>query len=372
MAEDSSPKGRRHRSEGLCEEELAEQIEEHTIQVEHVMSLEEKRHQFEHEALLNARNHVRAQVERSRHAVSRKTRLLQLMREKGGGNVRIAWRRFFDQDCDGELTFAEFCQGLVNIGYIGDVIALWRELGGDHANTITLHSVDRSGAEIVDYFANWCYDMFRGPWEFFNAIDDDGSNSLTAEEFVDGLLRNGFFNARDIPHKIASPEQVEKNLFPFLDADGQGAVSAMELSFLEKDEEKRGRIKQLQREKELLDKFGDLVRPLPRSAEELLRAAKCLGDASWQEELPAHRRIPRSRPASAPSKNRLSTPTSHRSATPKSPNSPAKLSAPRIMLRRSLWEAAMPTHCLEVVNPSSPSANALGSLSSFKRTRQRV
>lgn len=328
------------------------------------LSLEEKRKQFEHAGLMNVRAQARERGKQRQIAVSRKGRLQELMKKKGGGSVRMAWRRFFDQDCDGELSFSEFCRGLVNIGYIGDVIALWRELGGDTGNTITLHSVDRSGAEIVDYFANWCYDTFRGPWEFFNAIDDDGSNSLTTAEFVDGLMRYRFFDSDNIPKRISSPELVRKNLFPFLDADGAGAVSALELSFLERDEEKRSRIKQLQREKELLDKFGDMVRPLPRKAEAVLRQAEIIiGAATWHGPLPEHRR----RPLSAPQHKQ------HRSATPTSPKLPARRSAPATKLERTQWAAALPASFVEAANAESPSVTSRrrpGSSPSFARTRQ--
>ena len=105
-------------------------------------------------------------------------------------NLWIARRK----DGDGDLSFGEFCQGLAKIGYVGDVCSLWRELGGDVDNCLTLQAVDFSGAEIVGYFSNWCQATFSGPFEFFTKLDDDGSNSLTAEEFSEGLEQYGCFD----------------------------------------------------------------------------------------------------------------------------------------------------------------------------------
>ncbi|CAK0841605.1 unnamed protein product [Prorocentrum cordatum] len=103
------------------------------------------------------------------------------MREKGDGNTTLAWRRYFDSDGDGNLSFSEFCGALAMFGYKRDALDLWRGLAGDES-LVSLEVVDRDGAAICDYFADWCLKVKGGPLEVFRAMDSDESLSLTPQE----------------------------------------------------------------------------------------------------------------------------------------------------------------------------------------------
>mmetsp|Transcript_52283 Transcript_52283/g.113968 ORF Transcript_52283/g.113968 Transcript_52283/m.113968 type:complete len:1162 (-) Transcript_52283:57-3542(-) len=241
--------------------------------------------------VLEAQLREQAKQTKERKANAQVEALLKLMAIKGGGNITLAWRRYFDSDGDGELSFGEFCAALMDLGYgeNQDLIVLWKDLTsrGDRpdADCITLEAIDPVGASILDSFGRWCKEVHGGPWELFRKLDEDGSDSLSADEFIEGLNEYGFFNLDYLPAEVASEELVLQNLFPLLDSGGCSCVTADQLLFLELDKDKRERIKQeLKKAREEGTAERDLA-PLTNDAQEMLHnmvmSTTNLGGKHW-------------------------------------------------------------------------------------------
>lgn len=235
---------------------------------------------------------------RERRAGKDVDRFMRMMRDRGNGNIALAWRRYFDSDGDGELSFREFCKALADLNFIGNVSQLWIDLGGSMSHSLCLSALDPQNAHILEVFVTWCKTSRGGPMEVFHAIDMDGSDSITCQEFAEGLRALGFFDAKGLPERLMSEMDVLANLYPLLDQNGLGCITPEHLLFLERDKEKRAR---LQREVIHTREHGKnaSVEPVRNNASEMLhklvKTTTLAGGRHWKSlkaTSPALRDVP--------------------------------------------------------------------------------
>ena len=72
-----------------------------------------------------------------------------------------AWLQHFDRNGDDRISWREFCDGLKELNYEGDIVKLWNEIDEDGSGEITLEEIDQESNEVWLSFRRWCAMTFQ-------------------------------------------------------------------------------------------------------------------------------------------------------------------------------------------------------------------
>lgn len=92
-----------------------------------------------------------------------------------------AWFRFFDKNDDGLITFDEFCRGMQEMGFPGDIIKLWREMDADGSGGLTLDEIDQENADLWSSFRRWCGATFEGGLDLIQQVSKKAQESTSSQ-----------------------------------------------------------------------------------------------------------------------------------------------------------------------------------------------
>jgi len=134
-----------------------------------------------------------------------------------------AWRRKLDPHGTLECPFPKFCKVCVDIGFVKSADSLYA-IPREFTN-ITLMQVNPEMGGLLESFRRWIVMKYHSNAVFYDAFDQDGSNRISPDEFVDSCASEGFSGTHD--------ELCE--IFACCDWEGDGEISRDEVVFLETD-----------------------------------------------------------------------------------------------------------------------------------------
>merc|ERR1719487_1156625 len=76
-------------------------------------------------------------------------------------SVLRTWLRHFDPDANMIVTFDEFLQGCLHVGYTGDVVELFRSIDTDGSGELGLDEIDGKVANLWSTFRLWSVQSFE-------------------------------------------------------------------------------------------------------------------------------------------------------------------------------------------------------------------
>lgn len=135
-------------------------------------------------------------------------------------NMLKAWRHFMDKDGSNRVNWDEFLQVCKSLGYRGDIAGAWRAFDDDLSGYISLQEIDPVANEFLMDFRNWCHKEFGTVKSAFVVFDEDGSNSLSFEEFRGACRIYGYTGNF-------------RRLFDSCDINQEGSLSLKEVAFLD-------------------------------------------------------------------------------------------------------------------------------------------
>eukprot|EP00929_Paragymnodinium_shiwhaense_P049976 TRINITY_DN25199_c0_g1_i1.p1 TRINITY_DN25199_c0_g1~~TRINITY_DN25199_c0_g1_i1.p1 ORF type:complete len:916 (+),score=241.34 TRINITY_DN25199_c0_g1_i1:203-2950(+) len=153
--------------------------------------------------------------------------------------AKESWLQYFDDDGSGCVELEEFEKGMAEMGFVGDIAGLFRDIDRDDSGEVTLEEIANFGKDLWNAFKRWCAAAFATPSEMVAKLSRGGTfrnasvhdapasgrkqRSRTAEvtlfQFTDAAIRLGWYGS------------FEPLLFRHLDVRGVGAFSVPDLDW---------------------------------------------------------------------------------------------------------------------------------------------
>lgn len=187
---------------------------------------------------------------------------------KEGTSLR-AWFRYFDTNDDGMISFDEFCTGMNQMQYPGDVVKIWKEMDIDGSNSLCLGEIDTEHADLWSSFRRWCGITFDSSTDMIvkvsgqhtEAAKDGASSSRTgargkpnrkpSKRKLEVVLKRDDFVAN--LQKWGWKGLFEAILWQTIDADDKGFITPDKIRWVDKE------IKRQLRREELKEKNDVIV-----------------------------------------------------------------------------------------------------------------
>lgn len=136
------------------------------------------------------------------------------------GNLIRAWRKELDPDEEDSVQFTEFCQACRQMGFQGNLKALWLSLDRDDSGEIRLKDLDPEGVSYLEDFRR-ILETFFGDLDsaWYCHFDLDSNGRCSQEEFIRDCRNLGFLRS-------------SAQLYRYLDVRNDGHVSLDQLNVL--------------------------------------------------------------------------------------------------------------------------------------------
>jgi len=93
-----------------------------------------------------------------------------------------AWIKNFDPEYKLHITTDQFCMGMEEMGYCGDVYLLFQRLDVDNSGKLTLDEIDEETARLWLCFKQWCVTNFDSPLDMVYKLSR-GKDYLSEDDF---------------------------------------------------------------------------------------------------------------------------------------------------------------------------------------------
>lgn len=205
---------------------------------------------------------------------------VEFAQRRYGNTIRAWWK--LDQEENLKLGEKLFVRRCVDLGFRGNVTALWRFVDADHSGSVTMLELDPAAAVHLASFKMLIDSKFgSNPDKVFAAVDNTRTGRVSKQEFVDVLKG----------YKYDGPPG---RLFELLDRRGLGYVVRSDMTFLGRWHPRpylftNPDMENLQRLKEaLIDTYRSLLKAWRKCLDRDGKMRVC-----WEEFCAACRRVSR-------------------------------------------------------------------------------